>query len=66
MSDKKNVYDFVTDRVLKALENGIVPWSKPWDAESGRGRNGVTGYVYRGINVWLTSPGMTGFSSPYW
>lgn len=25
-----NVYEIVTDRIVKELENGIIPWNKPW------------------------------------
>lgn len=67
MSANDKVYSYVTDRILKALDDGIVPWRKPWNtgtAGNGRHRNGVSGFAYRGINVWLT--GCSGFSSPFW
>ena len=32
---KKNVYQIVTDRIIELLEQGTVPWHKPW---SGGGR----------------------------
>ena len=25
-----NVYQIVTDRIIAELENGIIPWEKPW------------------------------------
>ena len=28
VSDK--VYDYVTERIIKALEAGTAPWHKPW------------------------------------
>lgn len=26
----KNVYEMVTDRIIEQLENGVIPWEKPW------------------------------------
>ena len=47
-----DVYSIVTNRIIKHLENGVVPWQKPW-TEAGLPKNLVTGKHYRGINVWL-------------
>jgi antirestriction protein ArdC len=44
-----NVYTRVTERVIKMLESGVVPWWKTWKP-SGQARNFVSGNVYRGIN----------------
>lgn len=30
-----NVYEIVTDRILKDMEKGIIPWEKPWVNTSG-------------------------------
>ena len=30
MADKKNIYQMVTDRIISELENGLIPWEKPW------------------------------------
>lgn len=46
------VLQIVTDRVLAALDKGIVPWRKPWN--SARPMN-IMGYPYRGINFFLLS-----------
>jgi antirestriction protein ArdC len=27
-----DVYQMVTDRVLEQIEQGIIPWHKPWNA----------------------------------
>ena len=61
-----NVYEVITDRIVKQLEAGVAPWHKPWK-ERGRAalpRNLVTGREYRGINVWILMS--SGFGSPYW
>lgn len=60
----EKVYGYVADKILEALDAGIVPWRKPWNSVSGRHRNGESGKPYRGINVWLTS--LSGFDSPFW
>ena len=59
----KDVYAAVTERILSALEQGVVPWHTPWDARQGRPRNLVTGRPYRGMNVWMLA-GQGG--SPCW
>ena len=59
----KNVYEIVTERILEKLEQGTVPWHKPWSG-GGCPKNLVSGKEYRGINVLLL--GSQDFSSPYW
>ena len=27
---KKDIYQMVTDKILAALEQGIIPWERPW------------------------------------
>ncbi len=49
---KQDVYSMVNDRIIKHLENGVVPWQQPW-TEAGLPKNMVSGKNYRGINVWL-------------
>ena len=26
----KNVYEMVTDRIIEQLEQGVIPWERPW------------------------------------
>jgi antirestriction protein ArdC len=60
-----SVYEIITERLLRRLDEGIVPWRTPWPGgEAGVPRNLQTGYHYRGINVFLLTA--AGFSSPYW
>jgi len=61
MSQK--IYDLITDRIIALLEQGVIPWRKPWDAASGAPRNLVSGKVYRGINAMLLAS--LGFGSPW-
>lgn len=44
-----DIYKDVTDRIVEALENGTVPWQRPWTSTGPC--NATTGKVYRGINV---------------
>ena len=60
---KINIYDMVTTQIMDSLENGNVPWFKPWKG-GGLPMNLITKKPYRGINVFLTS--LQDFTSPYW
>ena len=60
-----NVYEIITERILGKLEEGTVPWRKPWQGgEAGMPRNLQTGHPYRGINVFLLAA--AGYASSYW
>lgn len=52
--EKVDVYELVTNRIIKQLEFKVIPWQQPW-TEAGLPQNLVTGRYYRGINVWLLS-----------
>ena len=49
---KKDVYAIITDKIIAQLENGTVPWQKPWTT-GGLPRNLISGKCYRGINIML-------------
>lgn len=60
------VYEIVTDQIIKKLEEGTIPWKRPWKT-SGINmwpRNGKSNRGYTGINVFLLS--MQGYSDPRW
>ncbi len=57
-----NIYNIVTDRILEALDHGIVPWRKPWSA--GVPRNATAGRAYQGIKTVLL--GMAPYTDPRW
>ncbi len=48
MMPRKDIYQEVTDKIVKELEAGAVPWLKPWAA---RTRNGVLGAFGRPRNA---------------
>jgi antirestriction protein ArdC len=58
-----DVYSIITERIIEKLEQGTVPWHKPWRS-IGAPRNLVSKKVYRGVNVWLLTA--QGYTSPYW
>lgn len=49
---KVDVYKIVTDRIIELLEQGTVPWQKPW-TDAGVPANLLSKRPYRGINLWL-------------
>lgn len=63
----KDLYQGITDRVLKSMEDGVAPWHRPWKSV-GASRNALTGKPYRGINVILTmvTAWNRGYSDPRW
>jgi antirestriction protein ArdC len=61
---KNPAYDRITDRITALLEQGTVPWQKPWKARTGLPRNFVSKHPYRGINVFLLLAMM--YESPFW
>ena len=59
-----NGYDRITERIVALLEQGTVPWHKPWQAKTGWPRNYVSKKPYRGINVFLLHA--MSYESPCW
>jgi len=50
-----NVYELVTERILALLEQGQIPWHKPWAAVNGGAFNRVTGRRYSLLNQMMLS-----------
>jgi len=59
-----DVYTIVTEKIVALLEQGTVPWRKPWATSQGMPRNLVSKKEYRGVNLMLL--GCQQYSSPYW
>jgi antirestriction protein ArdC len=47
-----DLYQLVTDQIIALLEQGIIPWVKPWK-DAGIPMNLLSKRPYRGINLWL-------------
>jgi antirestriction protein ArdC len=58
------VYEVITTRIVELLQQGTIPWRKPWSPGASEPRNLVSGKGYRGVNVFLLSA--MPFTSPYW
>ncbi len=61
-----DIYSVVNNRILAALEQGIIPWKRPW---TGRlSTNYDSGKEYRGVNILTLGVAkmVHGYSSPYW
>lgn len=65
---RQSVYAIVTEAILKALEQGVVPWKRPWGGAQLAPKSATTGKAYRGINVWLlfAESQIKGYESPWW
>jgi antirestriction protein ArdC len=58
------VYDIITERIIELLEQGTVPWRKPWRSTDVLPTNLESGKAYRGINVFLLH--CAPYATPYW
>jgi antirestriction protein ArdC len=58
-----NTYEIVTERIVSLLEQGVIPWRRPWSA-AGAPCNLISKKNYRGVNFFLLSA--TKYVSPYW
>ncbi len=62
MTQKRDLYQEITNKIVTSLEQGVRPWKCPWDQSSYGGFEGIpynlkTGFSYRGINIpilWAT------------
>lgn len=48
-----NIYQMVTDRIISELEQGVIPWEKPWTGKGDGAWNRVTGKPYSFLNQML-------------
>ena len=58
-----DTYAIVTEKIVNLLQQGIVPWRRPWTS-TGLPRNLVSKKPYRGVNLFLLSA--TKYVSPFW
>ena len=47
-----DLYQTITDRMIKEMEQGLIPWNKPWMA-SGSAVSHTTGKPYSLLNQML-------------
>ena len=66
---RPDVYQIVTDQVIELLEQGKIPWQKPWrGGAAGMPKNAISKKPYRGVNVFLLAmiQEFKGYDCPYW
>ena len=72
MTEIKDIYSRITNKIIADLEQGVRPWLKPWSSEHAAGRitrplrhNGIP---YQGINVVMLWSAATakGYACPLW
>ena len=49
----KSVYEMVTDRIIDQLENGVIPWEKPWTGVRSGAFNRVSKKSYSLLNQMI-------------
>lgn len=71
MANKFCLYEHITNKLIKEIESGTLPWLKPWQGGSVPSGtlqhlpfNGATGNNYNGINILLLS--ICNFQSNAW
>lgn len=52
MNKKNLAYKVITDKIIEKLEEGVVPWVKPWQA-CGAPKNLISKKEYRSINAFV-------------
>ncbi|MEP7173953.1 MAG: zincin-like metallopeptidase domain-containing protein [Aestuariivirga sp.] len=70
---RDTIYREITDKIIAELEQGIVPWVRPWTSPNGLAplalpQNALTKRSYSGINILLLWSALDerGFVSPHW
>jgi len=60
-----NTYEVITNRIIEKLEQGVVPWQKPWGEKAeGFPKNLITKKEYRGVNIFMLVA--AGYTNPFW
>lgn len=65
---KRDIHQEITDKVIAAMEGGLMPWKKDWSVAAHGMPIRSTGETYNGINVvmlWLSAM-ENGFQSGQW
>lgn len=50
---KKSVYEMITERIIEQLENGVIPWQKPWSGTHSGAYNRISNKPYSLLNQLL-------------
>ena len=68
-SDRTNLYDEITIKIIAELEAGRVPWVQPWGTAAAKAplampKNAATGRGYSGVNVLILWGAVIGHGFP--
>ncbi|MBI5706465.1 MAG: DUF1738 domain-containing protein [Armatimonadetes bacterium] len=63
-AERRTTYHIITDRIIQALQAGVVPWRKPWRGHDQLPCNAVSKRTYHGINLLLLS--LTPYTDHRW
>ena len=50
---KKSVYEMITERIIEQLENGVIPWQKPWNGTHSGAYNRISNKPYSLLNQMI-------------
>lgn len=50
---KKSVYEMITERIIEQLENGVIPWQKPWSGTHSGAYNRISNKPYSLLNQMI-------------
>lgn len=50
---KKSVYEIITERIIEQLENGVIPWQKPWNGTHSGAYNRISNKPYSLLNQMI-------------
>jgi antirestriction protein ArdC len=64
MEKKKNVYEIITEQIINSLEEGHIPWKKPWSGFEMLPKNLISNKYYSGLNFFLLQ--LAPFESSYY
>ena len=64
--NKAELEEHITSLVVKQLEEGVIPWRKPWNGYGIAPTSLGSNKPYQGINTLLLSMAGEEYSTPYW
>ena len=54
---KKSVYEIITERIIEQLENGVIPWQKPWSGTHSGAYKRISNKPYSLLNQMILKHG---------
>ena len=58
------VHQIITDRIIEQLEQGVIPWKRPWGGPEYEPKNLISKKTYSGVNFFLLS--MLNHNNPHY